>query len=187
MSVKNTLLALIAIGSLGMSVACSAAPQTTQDSSPQGDTTQGTTSNQDSNTAGEPSGALGPSEADDSPSSDSASEDSATDTPNTPNAPEASGVSVTINGDDVEFSPTDVYCKVGGGKLRHLIAKTDNQPPLLEVKPGEFAMFKQQGKPEKTSSLEGMSYSTDGVVFDEAPIGNAYVNGTLECTSTQGE
>lgn len=50
------------------------------------------------------------------------------------------GLTVTASGEEITF--TDVYCKVSDGQLRHLIAKTNNRPPLLEVTPGEFAMLK---------------------------------------------
>ena len=101
----------------------------------------------------------------------------------------ADPLTVTIGSDEVEFDPTDVYCKVGGGELRHLIAKTNNQPPLLEVTPGEFAMLKLEKKdaPEKNTSPSGIEYRTDGVVFSEATIGSATLNGLLECTETEGE
>lgn len=64
--------------------------------------------------------------------------------------PSPADLTVTAGGEELTF--TEVYCKVSDGKLRHLIAKTNHRPPLLEVTPNEFAMLKmgQRGAPEKT-------------------------------------
>lgn len=96
---------------------------------------------------------------------------------------------ITVNGKEVDFDPTDVYCKVGGGELRHLIAKTNNRPPLLEVTPSEFAMLKLQkkGAPEKNTNPSGIEYYPDGVFFNDASIGNATLNGSLKCTDVKGK
>lgn len=98
-------------------------------------------------------------------------------------------LTIKLGSDPADFDPTDVYCKVGGGELRHLIAKTNNRPPLLEVTPGEFAMLKLQksGAPEKTSSPDGIEYRADGVIFTDAKIGDATLNGALECTEVEGK
>ena len=100
---------------------------------------------------------------------------------------QSAGARAAIGSDDVDFAPTDVYCKVGGGELRHLIAKTDDRPQLLEVTPGEFAMLKLQkkGAPEKNTDPSGIEYRIDGVVFTDAAIGNATLNGALECTEVE--
>src|SRR5699024_2727848 len=60
-------------------------------------------------------------------------------------------LTIKLGSDPADFDAADVYCKVGGGELRHLIAKTNSRPPLLEVTPGEFAMLKlhKSGAPEK--------------------------------------
>lgn len=104
---------------------------------------------------------------------------------NEPDSP----LSVRISGDEVDFEPTDVYCKVGGGELRHVIAKTNNRPPLLEVTPGEFAMLKihQKGAPEKTNSPTGIEYTTEGLTFTDTQVGSATLNGYLECTKVEGQ
>lgn len=99
-----------------------------------------------------------------------------------------SPLTITLNGDLVEFEPTDVWCKVSGGELRHVIAKTNNRPPLLEVTPGEFAMLKvdQQGAPQKTNSPTGIEFITEQLTFTDTRIGSVIVNGSLECTSLAG-
>src|SRR5690625_2139706 len=72
-------------------------------------------------------------------------------------------LTIKLGSDPADFDPTDVYCKVGGGELRHLIAKTNNRPPLLEVTPGEFAMLTlhKSGAPEKTSTPDGIEYRSE--------------------------
>ena len=98
-------------------------------------------------------------------------------------------LTVKLGSDPADPAPTDVYCKVGGGEPRHLIAKTDNRPPLLEVTPGEFAMLKlhQSGAPEKTSNPDGIEYRTDGVIVTDAKIGSATFNRALECNDVEGK
>src|SRR5690625_4925447 len=51
-------------------------------------------------------------------------------------------LTIKLGSDPADFDPTDVYCKVGGGELRHLIAKTNNRPPLLELPPGRSRWLK---------------------------------------------
>lgn len=132
-------------------------------------------------------------EVQESPAPEETPDPAESETPNesgpSEKSPSAGPLSITIGSDAVDFAPTDVYCKVGGGELRHLIAKTNNQPPLLEVTSGEFAMLKleQRGAPEKNSNPSRIEYHADGVVFSDATIGDATLDGALQCTETEGK
>lgn len=120
------------------------------------------------------------------PQTDGAGDDDAPSSDETSPAPATGVVIITTPAGAVEFTPTAVFCTVRGGELRHLIAKTNNHPPLLEITPGAFAMVKLQhhGAPEKSSRLTGIEYRPQGVTFTDAPIGAFTITGELACTDT---
>lgn len=109
--------------------------------------------------------------------------------PSQPAATAASArLTISRQGQPIAFSPTGVYCNGQPGSLRHLIAKTNNQLPLVEVTPGQFAMVKleQRGAPEKTTNLAGITVGHDSITFSGTTIGQITLDGTLTCTKFEG-
>ncbi|HCG55532.1 MULTISPECIES: hypothetical protein [Brevibacterium] len=76
-----------------------------------------------------------------------------------------------------------MYCSGEPGNIHHIIGKTNNQPPLVKAEKSDFAMVKTgHGKPFKANQPKGVSYTDDGVSFDETALGSAVLNGTMTCT-----
>jgi hypothetical protein len=81
------------------------------------------------------------------------------------------------------ITPTEVYCSGTPGHLRHLIGKTDHQPPLVEVSPDGFAMVKLgHGRPYKSSAPAGITVGKDSITFADTRLGEATLKGTVTCT-----
>lgn len=99
--------------------------------------------------------------------------------------PESSRVTVDLGGDSTVVQPTDVYCSGQPGDIEHIIGKTDNQLPLIEVSGSHFAMVKldQRGAPEKTENPQGISFGEDWVTFSDATVGSATLDGSMVCTA----
>lgn len=95
-----------------------------------------------------------------------------------------SEITVTVGGADTVITPHQVYCSGEEGGIRHIIGKTNNQPPLIEATPDEFAMVKltQEGAPYKAEKPEGITFSDTSASFDGTVLGDATVDGTLVCT-----
>lgn len=75
-------------------------------------------------------------------------------------------------------------CDGEPGTIRNaVLTMGDGELPLIEVTPGEFAMVKleRQGEPEKSASPEHILAEDDAVSFDGARIGDAVVEGTVQC------
>ncbi len=84
------------------------------------------------------------------------------------------------------IAPTAVYCSGSPGQLRHLVAKTNDQPPIVEVTPGEFAMVKLgRGQPFKSAAPSGMTVEDDSITFAGTALGDATLTGTVTCTTWQ--
>ncbi|WP_129658983.1 hypothetical protein [Rothia uropygialis] len=125
------------------------------------------------------------------PASSSESSSTPAETPSptgsSESAPAGPGsLTVTTGGGEQQFTPNVVHCASGDGRIRHLMASVDNQPPLLKVEDegGLFVMYKpqQQGRPYKAKQPEGIQYTADGVKADHANVGGATINGQVHCT-----
>ena len=137
--------------------------------------------------------ACGGPEAGDSGSASNGKQDStatSTDTgkPTAQPTPESGGagsVRVARGGDTTTVTPTEVYCSDEPGRVRHLVAKTNHQLPLIKVEGTHFAMVKldQRGAPDKTNRPSGVSLGNDSVEFDHARVGSATLDGKLSCTA----
>lgn len=114
--------------------------------------------------------------------------DVAVSPPSQPVAAASARLTITKQGQPIAFQPTGVYCKGKPGELRHLIAKTNNQIPLVEVTPGQAAMVKleQRGAPEKTTSMAGITVGRESITFSATTFGQVTLNGTLTCTKFEG-
>ena len=121
---------------------------------------------------------------DSSDASDSEDDSSAADSSSSASRPESSSVTVDLGGDTTVVEPTDVYCSGEPGDIEHIIGKTDNQLPLIEVSGSHFAMVKldQRGAPEKTQDPQDISYGEDWVTFTDATVGSATLDGSMVCT-----
>ena len=127
---------------------------------------------------------------DDPVEEDTQDQTAATDDPSDPSTPSDSdrptdsSVTVDLNGDSTVVEPTDVYCSGSPGNIEHIIGKTNNQLPLVEVSGSHFAMVKleQRGAPERTQNPQGIDYGEDWVTFTDTSIGSATVNGAMVCT-----
>lgn len=123
----------------------------------------------------------------DTPTPD-ASDDTAMETSdsdmNAAEEPTESEITVTVGGTDTVITPDQVYCSGEKGKLRHIIGKTNNQPPLVEATPGEFAMVKldQKSAPYKAEKPAGITFGDKSATFDATVLGDATVNGSLVCS-----
>lgn len=92
-------------------------------------------------------------------------------------------LTLTVDSEKTTISPTDVYCSGEPGDIHHIIGKTNNRPPLVKAEKSDFAMVKTgHGKPFKANQPKGVSYTDDGVSFDETALGSAVLNGTMTCT-----
>ncbi len=98
--------------------------------------------------------------------------------------PESSSVTVVLDGSSTVVEPTDVYCSGAPGSIEHLIGKTNNQLPLIEVSGSHFAMVKldQRGAPERTENPQGITVGEDWVTFTDATVGGATLDGSMVCT-----
>lgn len=97
---------------------------------------------------------------------------------------EAGTLTITLDGEETTFTPEIVRCNGEPGTIRNaIITMKDDELPLVKVTPGEFAMVKldNRGEPEKSSSLEGISAEDGQISFDNATIGGATVDGTVQC------
>ena len=123
-------------------------------------------------------------DSEDSDASDSDDDASSADSSSSASRPESSSVTVDLGGDTTVVEPTDVYCSGEPGDIEHIIGKTDNQLPLIEVSGSHFAMVKldQRGTPEKTQDPQDISYGEDWVTFTDATVGSATLDGSMVCT-----
>ncbi|HLS65056.1 MAG TPA: hypothetical protein VK060_16855 [Ruania sp.] len=123
-------------------------------------------------------------DSEDSDASDSDDDASSADSSSSASRPESSSVTVDLGGDTTVVEPTDVYCSGEPGDIEHIIGKTDNQLPLIEVSGSHFAMVKldQRGAPEKTQDPQDISYGEDWVTFTDATVGSATLDGSMVCT-----
>ena len=97
---------------------------------------------------------------------------------------EAGTVTITLNGEETSFTPEIVRCEGEPGTLRNaVLTMKGDELPLVKVTPGEFALVKlqQRGEPEKTSDPQDITAEDGRIVFDDATIGGATVDGTVEC------
>ncbi|PRZ36574.1 lipoprotein antigen [Antricoccus suffuscus] len=111
------------------------------------------------------------------------SAEASTPPPTAAETPAASALTLTVNGQQTELMPTDVYCSGTPGDIQHIIGKTNNQLPLVEAEKSNFAMVKiGQGAPHKTQQPDGISYGADSVTFVNVSLGSATLDGTMACT-----
>ena len=98
--------------------------------------------------------------------------------------PTRSRITVTVDGTGTDINPDKVYCSGEEGNIRHIIGKTNDQPPLVEATPGEFAMVKtqEQGAPYKAENTTGITFGDTSATFDNVTMGAATVSGDLVCT-----
>ncbi|WP_298415719.1 hypothetical protein [Brevibacterium sp.] len=83
----------------------------------------------------------------------------------------------------ITIHPTDVYCSGEPGNLRHIIGKSNNEPPLVKAEGSDFVMVKiGQGKPYKTDQPGGVDFDDESVTFDGTEVGSATLDGTMTCT-----
>lgn len=107
-------------------------------------------------------------------------EDDADDT----DADDAAGtLQIALDGEDTELTPEIVRCNGEPGTIRNVVITMRDDLPLIKVTPGEFAMVKlhEQGPPEKSGSTTDITAEDGTISFDEASIGDAVVDGTVEC------
>lgn len=97
--------------------------------------------------------------------------------------PAAGSLRIALEGEDTEFTPEIVRCNGEPGTIRNVVITTREDLPLLKITPGEFAMLRlhEQGPPEESDSTDGITAEDSTVRFDEASIGDAVVDGTVEC------
>ena len=99
-------------------------------------------------------------------------------------ADEAAGtLQIALDGQDTEFTPEIVRCNGEPGTIRNVVITMREDLPVVKVTPGEFAMVKlhDRGEPEKSSSTEDITAEDGTISFDQASIGGAVVDGTVEC------
>ena len=97
---------------------------------------------------------------------------------------ETGTLTITLNGEETSFTPEIVRCEGEPGTLRNaVLTMKGDELPLVKVTPGEFALVKlqQRGEPEKTSAPQDITAEDGRIVFDDATIGGATVDGTVEC------
>jgi hypothetical protein len=97
---------------------------------------------------------------------------------------ETGTLTITLDGEETSFTPEIVRCEGEPGTLRNaVLTMKGDELPLVKVAPGEFALVKlqQRGEPEKTSSPQDITAEDGRIVFDDATIGGATVDGTVEC------
>ena len=120
---------------------------------------------------------------DTAPEEDSEGADAAGDGDSTAGQ-ETGTLTITLNGEETSFTPEIVRCEGEPGTLRNaVLTMKGDELPLVKVTPGEFALVKlqQRGEPEKTSSPQDITAEDGRIVFDDATIGGATVDGTVEC------
>lgn len=95
----------------------------------------------------------------------------------------AGTLQIALEGEDTEFTPEIVRCNGEPGTIRNVVITMREDLPLVKVTPGEFAMVKvhDQGEPEKSGSTEDITAEDGTISFDQASIGEAVVDGTVEC------
>lgn len=106
-----------------------------------------------------------------------------TDEPSAPGQ-ETGTLTITLDGEEISFTPEIVRCDGEPGTIRNaVLTMADGELPLIEVTPGEFVMVKleRQGEPEKSTSPERILAEDDAISFDGARIGDAVVEGTVQC------
>ena len=97
---------------------------------------------------------------------------------------EADSLTITLNGEETDFTPEIVRCNGEPGTIRNVVITMKNDElPLVKVTPGEFAMVKvqQRGEPEKSSPTTDIVAEDGTVTFDSASIGDAVVDGSVTC------
>src|SRR5690625_701286 len=123
---------------------------------------------------------------DESTTDDEASGDSEDDADEADEADEgesAGTLQIALEGEDTEFTPEIVRCNGEPGTIRNVVITMREDLPVVKVTPGEFAMVKlhDRGEPEKSSSTEDITAEDGTISFDQASIGDAVVDGTVEC------
>ena len=124
------------------------------------------------------------SEDADAPEDTAPEEDSAAGDGDSTAGQETGTLTITLNGEETSFTPEIVRCEGEPGTLRNaVLTMKGDELPLVKVTPGEFALVKlqQRGEPEKTSSPQDITAEDGRIVFDDATIGGATVDGTVEC------
>ena len=124
------------------------------------------------------------SEDADAPEDTAPEEDSAAGDGDSTAGQEAGTLTITLNGEETSFTPEIVRCEGEPGTLRNaVLTMKGDELPLVKVTPGEFALVKlqQRGEPEKTSAPQDITAEDGRIVFDDATIGGATVDGTVEC------
>ena len=97
--------------------------------------------------------------------------------------PDTSQIVVSISATSSVITPDAVNCSGEKGNIRHIIAKTNNQPPLVEATP-DFVWIKLDRSRATYRSEDpiGMTFDDTSVTFLDVTMGDAVVNGTLVCT-----
>ena len=124
------------------------------------------------------------SEDADAPEDTAPEEDSAAGDGDSTAGQETGTLTITLNGEETSFTPEIVRCEGEPGTLRNaVLTMKGDELPLVKVTPGEFALVKlqQRGEPEKTSAPQDITAEDGRIVFDDATIGGATVDGTVEC------
>ena len=95
----------------------------------------------------------------------------------------AGTLQIALEGEDTEFTREIVRCNGEPGTIRNVVITMREDLPVVKVTPGEFAMVKlhDRGEPEKSSSTEDITAEDGTISFDQASIGDAVVDGTVEC------
>ncbi|WP_114855617.1 hypothetical protein [Brachybacterium sp. YJGR34] len=97
--------------------------------------------------------------------------------------PAAASLTLTTSEGTTTLALTEVRCSGAPGEIRHLIGTSDDQPPLVELTPGEFVMVKLgQERPYRATDPGGVALGQDGVTFAGTTVGGATLDGTVTCT-----
>lgn len=100
-----------------------------------------------------------------------------------PSTQSSSKLVLTLGGKQQDITPTDVYCSGKPGRIRHIIGKTNQRPPLVEANGKRFVLVKVgSGKPFKAQSPTGVSYTKTAVTFTDVDLRGATLSGTMTCT-----
>lgn len=126
-----------------------------------------------------------PSTTPDAPAQSSPSTPAAA--PAEPSTPAVSKLAFMVGGKKQDVTPTEVYCSGKPGTIAHIIGKSNQRPPLVEVDQKRFVLVKVgNGKPFTTQSAAGVSYTRTAVTFDRVDVGGGVLNGTMACTTFEG-
>src|SRR5699024_7119041 len=93
-------------------------------------------------------------------------------------------VTITLNGEHTSFTPEIVRCNREPGTIRNAVLTMEHDElPLVNVHPGEIPMLKRDnhGEPQASAATQGPTAEDGEITFDDAPIGDATVDGTVTC------